>query len=180
MSPHPAPRPACLTRPVSPLAGSLISSRIGRCAALCQAALVTLTALASAPLAARCLDEESLLAFTGSHTAPVAAAAAPEPRLQLQQMVREALARSNAVGAAALLAERAVLGDEAARRRLLEEVYRPLLAAGGEVLTLLRGAGAGDTVMDALLGHLAGAYPALEVVVLDGGQAVPVVAMAVE
>ena len=108
MSPHPAPRPACLTRPVSPLAVSLISSRIGRCGALCQAALATLTVLASAPLAARCLDEESLLAFTGSHTAPVAAAAAPEPRLQLQQMVREALARSNAVGAAALLAEAAV------------------------------------------------------------------------
>ena len=32
-----------------------------------------------------------------------------------------------------LLAERAVLGDEAARRRLLEEVHRPLLAAGGDL-----------------------------------------------
>ncbi|MCW2613850.1 MAG: putative transcriptional regulator, PucR family [Frankiales bacterium] len=38
------------------------------------------------------------------------------------------------VPAAALLAERAVLGDEAARRRLLEEVYRPLLVAGGDLL----------------------------------------------
>ena len=38
------------------------------------------------------------------------------------------------VPAAALLAERAVLGDEAARRRLLEEVYRPLVAAGGDLL----------------------------------------------
>lgn len=66
--------------------------------------------------------------------------------------------------------------DDAVARTVADE----LLAAGGEVLTLLRGAGAGDTVMDALLGHLAGAYPALEVVVLDGGQAVPVVAMAVE
>ena len=66
--------------------------------------------------------------------------------------------------------------DDATARTVADE----LLAAGGEVLTLLRGAGAGDTVMDALLGHLAGAYPALEVVVLDGGQAVPVVAMAVE
>ncbi|MBC7374633.1 MAG: helix-turn-helix domain-containing protein [Frankiales bacterium] len=38
------------------------------------------------------------------------------------------------VAAAALLAERAVLGDEAARRRLVEEVYRPLEAAGGDLL----------------------------------------------
>ncbi|MEX2288931.1 MAG: helix-turn-helix domain-containing protein [Mycobacteriales bacterium] len=33
-----------------------------------------------------------------------------------------------------LLAERAVLGEEAARRRLLEEVYRPLERAGGDLL----------------------------------------------
>ncbi|MGV8966943.1 MAG: DAK2 domain-containing protein [Cellulomonas sp.] len=66
--------------------------------------------------------------------------------------------------------------DAAAARTVADE----LLAAGGEVLTLLRGAGAGDATMDALLGHLAGAYPALEVVVLDGGQAAPVVAMAIE
>ena len=38
------------------------------------------------------------------------------------------------VAASALLAERAVLGDEAARRRLLEEVYRPLELAGGDLL----------------------------------------------
>jgi hypothetical protein len=38
------------------------------------------------------------------------------------------------VPSAALLAERAVLGEEAARRRLLEEVYRPLASAGGELL----------------------------------------------
>ncbi len=38
------------------------------------------------------------------------------------------------VAASALLAERAVLGDEAARRRLLEEVYRPLESAGGDLL----------------------------------------------
>lgn len=38
------------------------------------------------------------------------------------------------VAASALLAERAVLGEEAARRRLVEEVYRPLQQAGGDLL----------------------------------------------
>lgn len=38
------------------------------------------------------------------------------------------------VAASQLLAERAVLGEEAARRRLLEEVYRPLRDAGGDLL----------------------------------------------
>ena len=38
------------------------------------------------------------------------------------------------VSAHELLAERAVLGEPAARRRLLEEVYRPLAAAGGDLL----------------------------------------------
>ena len=69
-------------------------------------ALLCLLALAAAPGAARCLDEESLQAFTGGDTA--AASSTVEPRLQLQQMVREALSRSNAVGASALLAEAAL------------------------------------------------------------------------
>jgi len=38
------------------------------------------------------------------------------------------------VPASALLAERALLGEAAARRRLLEEVYEPLAAAGGDLL----------------------------------------------
>ncbi len=38
------------------------------------------------------------------------------------------------VAASALLAERAVLGEASARRRILEEVYRPLAAAGGDLL----------------------------------------------
>jgi len=38
------------------------------------------------------------------------------------------------VAASDLLAERVVLGEEAARRRLLEEVYIPLEAAGGDLL----------------------------------------------
>lgn len=58
--------------------------------------------------------------------------------------VREALAGLEAVAAwpaaprpvqaGALLAERAVLGDESARARLREEVYEPLAAAGGDLL----------------------------------------------
>ena len=39
------------------------------------------------------------------------------------------------VHAADLLAERAVLGDDRARRRLLEEVHTPLVEAGGDLLT---------------------------------------------
>ena len=39
------------------------------------------------------------------------------------------------VASSQLLAERVVLGDEAARRRLLDEVYEPLLGAKGELLT---------------------------------------------
>lgn len=38
------------------------------------------------------------------------------------------------VAATALLAERAVLGEPAAHQRLLEEVYRPMEAAGGDML----------------------------------------------
>lgn len=58
--------------------------------------------------------------------------------------VQEALAGLNAVGswpqaprpvpAGDLLAERVALGEEAARRRLLEEVYIPLEQAGGDLL----------------------------------------------
>jgi hypothetical protein len=58
--------------------------------------------------------------------------------------VREALAGLAAVAAwpdaprpvrsGELLAERTVLGDETARRRLLEEVHSPLAAAGGDLL----------------------------------------------
>ena len=58
--------------------------------------------------------------------------------------VQEALAGLQAVAcwpqaprpvqASALLAERVVLGEEAARRRVLEEVYRPLELAGGDLL----------------------------------------------
>jgi len=74
-------------------------------------AVLWLAALAAAPalVGARCLDEESLQAFTGGDAAAtVTSAAAAAPRLQLQQMVHEALSRSHAVGASALLAEAAL------------------------------------------------------------------------
>ena len=68
-----------------------------------------LAALAAAQAGARCMDDESLQAFTaGDSASKVAPVAATQPRLQLQQMVREAVSRSNAVGATALLAEAAV------------------------------------------------------------------------
>ena len=56
-----------------------------------------------------------------------------------------------------LLAERAVLGEPAARRRLLEEVYRPLEAAGGDLLgtaaAYLEGGGSVEGTARALFLH---------------------------
>lgn len=61
------------------------------------------------------------------------------------------------VAADALLAERVALGDEAARRRLLEEVYRPLEQAGGDLLltaaTYLEGGGSVEGTGRALFLH---------------------------
>ncbi len=81
--------------------------------------------------------------------------------------VREALAGLAAVRAwpqaprpveaAALLAERAVLGDESARRRLLEDVYSPLAEAGGDLLATaaayLEGGGSIEATGRALFLH---------------------------
>jgi len=66
--------------------------------------------------------------------------------------------------------------DAVVARRVADD----LLAAGGDVLTMLRGAGVGDAMTASLLEHLASAYPGLEVVVLEGGQATPAFALAVE
>jgi hypothetical protein len=61
------------------------------------------------------------------------------------------------VAADQLLAERAALGDEAARRRLLEEVYRPIEQAGGDLLvtaaTYLEGGGSVEATGRALFLH---------------------------
>ena len=75
---------------------------------------------------------------------PVVVGPTAEDLLQAAPCVQEALAGLVAVPAwpdaprpvpsSALLAERAVLGDEFARLRLLEEVHSPLAAAGGDLL----------------------------------------------
>lgn len=63
-------------------------------------------------------------------------AAAPSVQEALAGLaaVRAWPAAPRPVAAADLLAERVVLGEPAARRRLLEEVYSPLEAAGGDLL----------------------------------------------
>lgn len=61
------------------------------------------------------------------------------------------------VAASALLAERAVLGDDTARRRLLHEVHEPLAAAGGDLLAtaaaFLDGGGSVEGTARALFVH---------------------------
>lgn len=67
---------------------------------------------------------------------PELAAAAPSVQEALAglQAVQAWPQAPRPVAASALLAERAVLGEEAARRRLVEEVYRPLEQAGGDLI----------------------------------------------
>ncbi len=55
-----------------------------------------------------------------------------------------------------------------------------LLAAGGELLTVLTGAGADDAVVRSLRDYLSVAFPEVEVIVLAGGQLTPAVLLAVE
>jgi DNA-binding PucR family transcriptional regulator len=61
------------------------------------------------------------------------------------------------VSAGALLAERVILGDDAARRRLLEDVYSPLEQAGGDLLATaaayLEGGGSIEATGRALFLH---------------------------
>ena len=82
-----------------------VMRRVLRAGWLKRAALTCATALVVTPLAARCLDEDTLAQFAAQEPAPAGAA---EPRLQLQLMVREALDRSNGIGAARLLADAAL------------------------------------------------------------------------
>ena len=64
------------------------------------------------PAAASCVDEDQVLA-SGSATA--ALAPPPEPRLVLQGLVRDALSRSQALGASKLMLEAALLDVDEAR-----------------------------------------------------------------
>ncbi len=82
----------------------------------------TLPALAMAlvitgPVAAACLDEEAADVTAASPASPASTTPMPpaEPRVQMLSMVREALARSQAVGASALLASAALSDIEEMR-----------------------------------------------------------------
>jgi outer membrane protein, adhesin transport system len=92
-----------------------LSLRLSCCLGLCLAM----------PVAANCVDEDKVLA------APEAAASLPpppEPRLVLQGLVRDAIARSQSLGATKLMAEAALLDvDEA---RAAKELHASL---GGEL-----------------------------------------------
>jgi len=71
------------------------------------------------------------------HVVPDLAVAAPSVQEALAGLaaVRGWPQAPRPVAASDLLAERAVMGEEAARRRLLEDVYMPLQRAGGDLLT---------------------------------------------
>ncbi len=89
-------------------------------------------------------DRPSRTSSAALPPAPVVVGPVVPELAQAAPSVQEALAGLAAVAAwpqaprpvqaHELLAERAVLGEPAARRRLLEEVYRPLEAAGGDLL----------------------------------------------
>jgi outer membrane protein TolC len=79
---------------------------------LARAGLLLAAATLAWPAAARCVDEDTPVA-AGSAAAP--AAAPVDPRATLQVLVREALERSNAVGASRLLAEAALFDVEETR-----------------------------------------------------------------
>ncbi|NMR21183.1 DAK2 domain-containing protein [Cellulomonas fimi] len=86
---------------------------------------------------------------------------------------------ARAVGAVRT-AEVTAAEDPADVRRVVDA----LLSPGGEVLTVLRGARAADGTLDALtaalVDHVAAAHPGVDVVVLEGGQAEPLLALGAE
>ena len=97
------PRPPTRACTAHPQARACMARPPARARRLLCAALVG--ALAGPAAAARCVDEESFDASPGE------AAAAPtpaDPRLTLQTLVRDALERSQAIGAGKLLAEAAL------------------------------------------------------------------------
>jgi hypothetical protein len=71
-----------------------------------------------------------------------------------------------------------VVGDDLAAVAI--EVLDRLLATGGELVTLVRGAEADDALVGAVTGHLRDSRRAVEVAVLDGGQERYPLLMAVE
>lgn len=91
---------------------SPVSSRLPSRRLLGPVAVALAAALCSAGAAARCVDEDSLQAFTREAAAPVVGA---DPRGQMQLMVQEALNRSHSVGAAQMLASAAMQDIDEAR-----------------------------------------------------------------
>ena len=79
------------------------------------AGLLLLCMLLAKPALARCLDEDSLKAFTDAPATDSGAVPPAEPRVTLQALVDQALQRSHAVGAARLLAEAALQDIEETR-----------------------------------------------------------------
>ena len=99
--------PVCLThRPAAP-------GR--RLPAWLLAGLAVWAVLAPPAVHAACLDEDKLDPGAQAANGAVATPSAPEPRRQLQNMVRDALQRSYGIGAAKLLAEAAEQDVEEAR-----------------------------------------------------------------
>ena len=87
-------------------------SRPRRRTQLCQSLGLCLGLALSLPVFAACVDEDEV---TPAADVTTSALPPPEPRLVLPGLVRDALARSQAVGAARLLAEAALLDIDEAR-----------------------------------------------------------------
>ena len=87
-------------------------SRPRRRTHLCLSLGLCLGLALSSPVFAACVDEDEV---TPAADVTTSALPPPEPRLVLQGLVRDALARSQAVGAARLLAEAALLDIDEAR-----------------------------------------------------------------
>jgi len=99
----------------------MLRSALTRIAATAFAAAVSAAAwlLAAAPVHASCVDEDRLDA--GTTAAPERVPAPAQPRLALQALVREAVERSQAVGANQLLAQAALDDVEEARAARLPQ-----------------------------------------------------------
>lgn len=78
-------------------------------------AMAALCSCLAWPAAARCVDEDQAAAVAAATEAATKPPPAAEPRLMLQALVRDALARSQAVGAARLIAEAALFDVDEAR-----------------------------------------------------------------
>jgi adhesin transport system outer membrane protein len=98
------------------LAAAVANAGAARPAARAVASPATVaqaTAPAPAPTQTRCVDEETF--DTGRQAASASPLPAADPRLQLNEMVREALGRSQSLGAAQLIAEAALSDIDEAR-----------------------------------------------------------------